>query len=101
MTKLTPAKRLKQLRQSGWLEFVEFMEIHKVTPRQLVTGGVSTTIDLFRVRKTPIWMSDDLCYALYRPVDEYNYKFVGISEQISKKSNKSNKIVQKFNKNKG
>lgn len=111
MEKLTPAKRLKQLKANGWLEFVEFAESKGLKPRDICKNYVGIALDEFKSNKISLWIGEDIEYDLYRPSgpDEFVHlgkvKMMGLSEQICNprtssypKSKKSNKMIQRFKK---
>lgn len=92
--KLTPAKRLKQLKQSGWLEFVEFMEQNEITPPDLRRTKGTNALEMFKRSKTVNWMLLDMEYDLF--ADPYSdhlndadrYRMVGLSECLGPKYKK-------------
>jgi len=93
--KLTPAKRLKQLRKSGWLEFVEHMEANDVTPKQAVidiyNGYVFPALFDFHRKKAPIWMAEDIFEDMFSSKnDSKPLKMMGLAEMLETE-NKSKK----------
>lgn len=93
MEKLTPAKRLKQLRQSGWLGFIEFMESINLSPRKLC--NTPEFLNDYRQTKIVAWMGDDLLVDLYAPTGRPQVKMIGLSEQVTPKPTKKNKMVRR------
>lgn len=87
MIKLTPAKRLKQLKQNGWLEFVEFMENAKISTRDLCYNPAF--LKEFSRNKSFSWLAQDVERDLFKPdggehsLDSANYQMVGLAAQVS------------------
>lgn len=97
MEKLTPKKRLKQLDNAGWLTFIAFFESKGLTPRDVTPE--STILNLYRNAMSAKWMADDLYKDMFISTmnTEELCKMMGISEQVTPKSNKSKKMVGRFN----
>jgi len=90
--KLTPSKRLKELKNNGWLEFVEFMETLELTPRDLQGDD---NISRFRARKSASWLAEDIGYDMYKKLISANMpEMIGLSKML-KTSTKSNKMVKR------
>lgn len=105
MTKLTPAKRLKQLKANGWLEFVEFMEAREVSPRTIITnmdhGSIHPLFLEFYRSKTAAYLAEDVCHSLYT-MDNISVepsKLLGLSAQVSGNLPVSNGTYDKLKKN--
>ena len=108
MTKLTPAKRLKQLKESGWLQFVEHMEAHGVTPRQVARSEPDGLIAIgeYCVVNCSLWLLEDIERDLFvKTVSPEDLdRMMGFSEQLanpregSYPKKKNNKITQRFKK---
>lgn len=109
MTKLTPAKRLKQLKASGWLGFVEHMEVHGVSPRQVARNEPDGLIAIgaYGLLNCSLWLAEDVERDLFvstcspKELD----KMMGLSEQLANpregafpRRKKNNKITQRFKK---
>lgn len=109
MTKLTPARRLKQLEKSGWLGFVEHMESHGVSPRQVARLEPDGMIAVgeYCVVHSAHWLSEDIERDMFANIPSTaNFgKMVSLSEQLANpregsypKRKKNNKLIQKFKK---
>ena len=93
--KLTPAKRLKQFKQNGWLDFVEHMMAKGLSPRDLCNNP--EYFRDFSITKTTSWIAEDIEHDLFSEHfnDANNYRMVGLSEQIT--PTKKNKMVRRGN----
>ena len=100
MSKLTPAKRLKELRKNGWLDFVEFMEKRQIRPKDL--RGRLAEVQKYLDFKTASFMGEDMLEDLYNP-SVGSTQIIGLAEQcgvdLKKSKPKNNKLTKYFNRN--
>lgn len=93
--KLTSAKRLKELKNNGWLEFVEFMKANKLSPRDLCCSSLDM-LHPYKILKMHTWVAEDIGRDLFLNISSGQPKMPGLSEQVYP-NYKNNKITKRFN----
>jgi hypothetical protein len=105
MIKLTPAKRLKELRTKGYLDFIEYMESNNVTVRDICDGTDKGGFYLanYASKKRMSWISEDINYDMFNVTGDCT-KMLGLEAQLAQlsqdksvvKQKRSNKITKGF-----